>query len=342
LIWSYKTGDDIYSSPAVANGRVFVVSSEGTIYCLKEKNGKLIWSYKAEGSAEFSSSPAVANGKVFVSLYSFGKDVYCLDENTGKLIWSYETGDWMRSSPAVADGKVFVYNCCLDENTGKLIWSYETGDWWHSSPAVANGRVFVGNCSLDENNGELIWSFELEDGVQSLLAMTESSNFTPPILTPIPIVYPTVPDWSSPAVADGKVFISCSGSIYCFGSKEMEKVLPVITSVQWVIDSAKSVGASTTEAEEQLQRANIALNEGKYEDAGNYASQAKESAEKSRNTRLIQYGVAISLILVSISFAGIKIRRREYEKKIKEYRDRYEQLKKEGYKPDDDLEGILK
>ncbi|MCK4734257.1 MAG: PQQ-binding-like beta-propeller repeat protein, partial [Methanophagales archaeon] len=56
------------SSPAVADGKVFV----GTIYCLDENTGSLIWSYE-RGSGR--SSPAVANGKAFFG--SGDNKIYC-------------------------------------------------------------------------------------------------------------------------------------------------------------------------------------------------------------------------------------------------------------------------
>jgi parallel beta-helix repeat protein len=117
LIWSYETGGNVESSPAVANGNVFVGSNDGNIYCLDEYNGDLIWSYGTGGSV---SSPAVANGKVFVGSTDY--NIYCLDGDNGDLIWSYGTGGAVYSSPAVADGKVFVGNALF---IGGKIYCFE-------------------------------------------------------------------------------------------------------------------------------------------------------------------------------------------------------------------------
>jgi len=66
LLWNYSTGGLISSSPAVADGKVFVGSEnlDNKIYCLDENTGSLIWSYTAGQSVY--TSPAVADGKVFV------------------------------------------------------------------------------------------------------------------------------------------------------------------------------------------------------------------------------------------------------------------------------------
>jgi len=84
LLWSYETGschDYYYSSPAVADGKVFVGSYDGKIYCLDEDDGSLIWSYLTGDDVD--SSPAVADGKVFVG--SNDHNIYCLDEMNPEL-----------------------------------------------------------------------------------------------------------------------------------------------------------------------------------------------------------------------------------------------------------------
>ena len=48
-LWSYTTGDSVESSPAVADGRVYVGSWDGKAYCLDASTGAFIWSY-ATGS----------------------------------------------------------------------------------------------------------------------------------------------------------------------------------------------------------------------------------------------------------------------------------------------------
>ena len=70
----------LYSSPAVANGVVFVGTypdqgyGPGILYALNARTGALRWSHKM---ASIFSSPAVANGVVYVAswdgkVYAFG------------------------------------------------------------------------------------------------------------------------------------------------------------------------------------------------------------------------------------------------------------------------------
>ena len=78
LDWSYATGVWIGSSPAVANGLVYVGSADKKLYAFDagcRSACQPLWSY-ATGSYIYSS-PAVANGLVYVGsddkkLYAFG------------------------------------------------------------------------------------------------------------------------------------------------------------------------------------------------------------------------------------------------------------------------------
>ena len=67
----------MFSSPAVANGVVYVGSlTDNKVYALNASTGAKLWSYTT-GGAIYYSSPAVANGVVYVGsldgkVYAFG------------------------------------------------------------------------------------------------------------------------------------------------------------------------------------------------------------------------------------------------------------------------------
>src|SRR6202521_683144 len=75
LLWSYETGGCCEeSSPAVANGVVYVGSADGNLYALNARTGARLWNYPT--GTTVGSSPAVANGVVYVgsddsNLYAF-------------------------------------------------------------------------------------------------------------------------------------------------------------------------------------------------------------------------------------------------------------------------------
>ena len=179
-IWTYQTEGPVYSSPAVVDGKVYVGSTDGYLYCLNAttitSDGELVWRYQTGGAV--CSSPAVADGQVF-----FGSDdgyMYCLNATTGNLIWKFPTGDAVRSSPAVSEEKVifgsndgYVYavdRYYIVNGTPYLIWKFgPIGSMEYSSPSVFNNYVFVGggnyiyclNKEATDPNGELVWQHQL-------------------------------------------------------------------------------------------------------------------------------------------------------------------------------------
>ena len=203
ILWTYTTGGAIYSSPAVADGKIFFGSWDRNVYALDATTGAKIWNYTT--GSFISSSPAVAYGKVYIGSQD-GK-MYALNENTGTLNWSFSTiwGTFIDSSPAVADGVVYfgseydddkVY--ALNASNGALLWiALSHQGSWHSSPAVADGMVFIGS-----------WRY-FNSAVYAVNQATGALIRT----------YPTN-EWdgiSTPTVVNGRIFVGGnSGILYVF------------------------------------------------------------------------------------------------------------------------------
>ena len=103
LVWKFKTGIAIVSSPAVAGGVVYIGSGDGRLYAIDAETGQEKWHFKTEGIV--GSSPAVAGSMVYVG--SEDGRLYALDARTGQEKWSFKTGSPVLSSPAVAGGVVY-------------------------------------------------------------------------------------------------------------------------------------------------------------------------------------------------------------------------------------------
>jgi len=101
-LWSYTTGDYVYSSPAVTNDVVYIGSGDSSVYALKASTGTLLWSYSTSG--EIDSSPAVANGVVYVD--SYDGTLYALAGRSGALLWS-RYGRYGGNSSIVATGVLY-------------------------------------------------------------------------------------------------------------------------------------------------------------------------------------------------------------------------------------------
>lgn len=58
ILWRVQTGGPVRSTPAVADGRVFIGSGDGYVYALDVQSGRRLWRYQATTSV--TGSPAVA------------------------------------------------------------------------------------------------------------------------------------------------------------------------------------------------------------------------------------------------------------------------------------------
>jgi outer membrane protein assembly factor BamB len=191
LRWRYSTGGNVYSSPAIVDGVVYVgvVNSHAGVYALIANTGTLLWTYP--NAIGVTGSPAVSGGVV----YACSGDGYvnALDARTGALKWKYASTGFNNKGLTVANGVVYagsddsnVY--ALDARTGALRWKYNTGRAVVTSPAEKNGVVYIGSTSvsaLDANTGTVLWSFgsgvfsspAVEDGVVYVSGGTDGYTY---------------------------------------------------------------------------------------------------------------------------------------------------------------------
>ncbi|MCW4054754.1 MAG: PQQ-binding-like beta-propeller repeat protein [Candidatus Bathyarchaeota archaeon] len=259
LLWTYETRSLVWSSPAVANGYVFVGCSDWNIYWFNASNGKVVWHFPTGN--EVRSSPAIDNGRLYVG--SDDGNVYCLDIATGTPLWVAPIGGFVRSSPAVAEDRVYVGSgehdlFCLNASSGAKIWSYQTSHRVHSSPAVSDGVVYfatddfhvyavnasTANGMWRTHTGSVISSPSVYNGavyigsvdgyICSLNASTGDKIWE--YLTGGSVS-------SSPAVAYGCVYIgSDDNNVYCLNASNGEKIWQTPTGY-WVRSSpAVAVG----------------------------------------------------------------------------------------------------
>src|ERR1044071_1637529 len=83
----FQTHGQVYSSPALANGVLYVGSDDHMLYALDAETGTQKWKFKT--GSRVTSSPAVASGTVFFG--SFDGIFYAVDAATGQLKWKFQT-----------------------------------------------------------------------------------------------------------------------------------------------------------------------------------------------------------------------------------------------------------
>src|SRR6185312_13411925 len=63
--WTFKTEGPIIGSPAIAEGVVYIGSTDGNLYAVDQETGKQKWKFKTFASRQVTSSPTIANGLVY-------------------------------------------------------------------------------------------------------------------------------------------------------------------------------------------------------------------------------------------------------------------------------------
>jgi outer membrane protein assembly factor BamB len=166
--WDYPI-----SSPAVAEGVVYVGSANMIFYAVDASTGQEKWRFQVM-MGPVRSSPTVMAGVVYIGDW-FGV-VYALEAQTGQMKWSFNTGATVISSPTMADGIIYIgdrmsqssqpFLYALDAKTGKQKWRFSfNGSWVDSSATVVNGTVYIGSSdwkrlsAIDAVTGQLKWYF---------------------------------------------------------------------------------------------------------------------------------------------------------------------------------------
>ncbi len=157
LLWTFDLKDEVLSTAAIADGKVFIGTSEGGLACLElksaEKSGKELWRFKLE--AKIESSPTIHDGRVYFG--DFAGIFHALDAKSGAEAWKFDTastgagGQEIISSAVIVGDKVLFGSYdqnlyCLSLKDGALAWHHETQGPVHATPVVVEGRTFVAGC----------------------------------------------------------------------------------------------------------------------------------------------------------------------------------------------------
>ena len=106
--WVFRSpAENVSSSAALGDGRVYFASYGGELYALDQTDGSVIWTRPIEAQAR-ASSPAIGNdGSIFIGSYA---NILFRFSRDGDLLRSWSAGNWFRSSPLLADGRVYIGN----------------------------------------------------------------------------------------------------------------------------------------------------------------------------------------------------------------------------------------
>ena len=152
LKWAFgfPNATSAFGQPAIAGGRLFLGSEDGTVYSLDARTGCIAWTYKASSTVRSAISIDASLASVYFG--DVQANVYRLDAASGELRWKVQVEQHpfarITGAPKLYAGRLYVpvssieevgggnpkYPCCtfrgsvvaLDADSGKQFWKAYT------------------------------------------------------------------------------------------------------------------------------------------------------------------------------------------------------------------------
>lgn len=187
-----KTYPETRTTPAIDNGKAYVISGSGEIVCINTADGKIVWSVdggklyeRKTGNWGTSECPLVYDNKVIYTPSGDQTTMVALNKETGELVWKSEplgdSGAYISPILISYKGKRQIIGGTgqsyigVDPETGKIQWRFT--DWGRdgksgggiapNSPLFKDGKIFfcqgynINSVMLqladDLNSVSLIW-----------------------------------------------------------------------------------------------------------------------------------------------------------------------------------------
>jgi outer membrane protein assembly factor BamB len=212
--------DTTYSTPFLTrlNGQTAVVfgSGDGGVHAFQARTGKALWTYNVSKRG-INSSPLVTDSGVVITGHSEENlnsttmgALFALDgTKTGNItesgeLWKNEGWTVGKAAPLILDERIYSVDDygtfrVSDLQTGQEIASTKIGTQGRSSPVYGDGKIY-----LAEANGRCFVFKPTDDGVEQI----ESIRLRREGIL------------ASPIISRGRVYLTTSEHMYCFGKKE--------------------------------------------------------------------------------------------------------------------------
>ena len=196
-----RKGKISWASPILAeiNGKFQVVlSTEPMVAGYDAESGKELWSVDCM-MGEVGPSPAFGNGLIFAA-NEYAKLV-AIDPVKNTKVW--ESDEFMPevASPVTANGLLFIATsygvlACYDALSGEKYWTKEDGPGYYSSPVIADNKLYT----FDTSGKMRV--FEVAKTEKILGEGNAGEKIT-----------------TTPAFANGRMYMRTPEFIYCIGTK---------------------------------------------------------------------------------------------------------------------------
>ncbi len=162
---SFSRGGAVYSTPAVAFGRIFLGSTDNRVYSFNQDTGELLWSHST-GDWVYAA-PAVADTpKTEPTVYVGSKDqnFYALDAKTGAVRWQQDLGGVILGAASVLGENVYV--AALGPNIGTFGFNVKTGHKTFESELGEYNPVISDGARMYLTGSSNIRAFEHESAAE--------------------------------------------------------------------------------------------------------------------------------------------------------------------------------
>jgi outer membrane protein assembly factor BamB len=195
-----RTSDVSWASPILANvnGQYqLIVLGNPDFSGYDTKTGRELWNVKCM-SGEVGVSPVYGGGLVFAA--NEYATMIAVNPSTGEKVWEDRYYLPEVSSPAYHDGLLYIGTtfavlASFEAATGKFVWEFDADDSFYSSPILADGKLYI----FDTTGKAYIFKPDREP---ELIASPELGERV----------------YSTPAFANGRIYIRGNKHLYCIGT----------------------------------------------------------------------------------------------------------------------------
>jgi outer membrane protein assembly factor BamB len=198
LVWQQEGLGDGYSTPAIADGRIFLVNNKGLeneyVQALRVRDGKPIWQTRLGNVGNPKQNPAYPGARSTPTVdgnrvYALGSDgdLVCVDAGRGRERWRKnlrtdfggKPGTWAYSESPLVDGDALVVTpggkeatlVALNKKNGEVIWKSQVpeGDAaGYASVIIVDAAgvkqyvQFVGKglVGVEAKTGKFLWRYD--------------------------------------------------------------------------------------------------------------------------------------------------------------------------------------
>ena len=172
-LWTFPTGDKIWSTPALKGGLAYFGSHDHNVYAVNLFDGTERWRFAAGGVV--AGKPLLFEDVVVVG--SFDKTLYALEAETGAKRWELQGDNWFWAGAVANSNTIFAPN--MDgriyavDRQGEVLWTYDLGSAIVSRPALVSDVLVVA-----AKNGRQVTLLSTDPGVDDADRMLDSEFVT--------------------------------------------------------------------------------------------------------------------------------------------------------------------